>query len=135
MGKRVSAISAVRGHAVQGTIKALSNGDVLLLGNLQLYKEELANNKDFSKELAENIDILVNDAFSISHRILASTVGAACFTSARLAGLQLERELFFLTKATSDPELPFVAIACSISLDFETLPYFCCNCMFHFHQL
>eukprot|EP00250_Pteridium_aquilinum_P011625 c20204_g1_i2 orf=342-2135(-) len=110
LGKTVSAINAVRGPAVRDTIRALSNGDVLLLGNLQLYKDELANNKDFSKDLAANIDILVNDAFSISHRVLASTVGAACFTSARLAGFQLERELFFLTKATSNPELPFVAI-------------------------
>ncbi|KAI5060276.1 hypothetical protein GOP47_0024696 [Adiantum capillus-veneris] len=110
LGKTVSTINAVKGGAVQNAITTLSNGDLLLLGNLEQYKEELSNDKEYSKELAANIDVLVNDAFSIAHRILASTVGVTCFTSARLAGLQLEKELLFLTKATSTPAHPFVAI-------------------------
>ena len=97
-------MNSVIGPAVKKEIEGLSNGEILLLGNLKLYKEELS----------ENIDILVNDAFSISHRMLASTVGIACFTRARLAGFQLERELLFLTKAISSPELPFIAVVCPI---------------------
>ncbi|MCO5593767.1 hypothetical protein L7F22_047784 [Adiantum nelumboides] len=124
LGKTVSSINAVKGCAVQDAINTLSSGDVLLLGNLQHYKEEVSNDKEFSKELAANIDVLVNDAFSIAHQIRASTVGVTCFTSARLAGFQLEKELLFLTKATSTPEHPFVAIACSDSLDSEFLTVF-----------
>ena len=114
LDKKISAVNSVIGPAVKKEIEGLSNGEILLLGNLKLYKEEVANDKDFAKELSKNIDILVNDAFSISHRVLASTVGIACFTRARLAGFQLERELLFLTKAISSPELPFIAVVCPI---------------------
>ncbi|KAH7444199.1 hypothetical protein KP509_02G069300 [Ceratopteris richardii] len=108
--KTVLFINAVRGDAVQDAISNLAAGDVLLLGNLKQHKEEISNNKEFSKDLAQSIDILVNDAFSISHRIFASTVGVACFTSATLAGFQLDRELYFWSKAINNQERPFVAI-------------------------
>ncbi|KAL0375043.1 UNVERIFIED_CONTAM: tRNA (guanine-N(7)-)-methyltransferase [Sesamum radiatum] len=49
--------------------------DILLLANLFHFKGERANCSKFAKELVFGVDIVVNDAFSESHKVLASTVG------------------------------------------------------------
>eukprot|EP00249_Psilotum_nudum_P016286 c25759_g1_i2 orf=321-2381(-) len=108
--KEVLQAGGVIGDSVRKIIDKLENGSILLLGNLLLHKEEVANDKDFSRKLAEGIDILVNDSFSIAHRVLASTVGITRFTSARIAGFQLEKELFFLTMAIERCESPLIAV-------------------------
>ena len=56
LDKKISAVNSVIGPAVKKEIEGLSNGEILLLGNLKLYKEEVANDKDFAKELSKNID-------------------------------------------------------------------------------
>ncbi|KAL2509321.1 uncharacterized protein Fot_32968 [Forsythia ovata] len=53
------------------------NSDILLLENLSDFKMELANCSKFAKELASGVDIFVNDAFSQSHKVLASTIGGS----------------------------------------------------------
>lgn len=105
-------VDAVAGEEVKARIRSLQNGNILLLGNLKLYKEEDANDAVFSSALTDKVDHFVNDAFRVSHRALASTVGAATSTCARLAGLQLEKELFFMRKIREGLTHPFVAIAC-----------------------
>ncbi|MEJ7861476.1 MAG: phosphoglycerate kinase [Pyrinomonadaceae bacterium] len=98
------------GDEVKQKVENLKKGEVLLLENLRLHAEEEANDKGFAKQLAELCDVYVNDAFGAAHRAHASTDGITKFVNDSVAGLLMEKELNFLSKALNDPERPFVAI-------------------------
>ena len=66
--------------------------------------------RDFARELADDLDLYVNDAFGSAHRAHASTVGVAELLPA-YAGLLLERELEELGKLLGEVERPFVLIS------------------------
>ena len=85
-------------------------GEVLLLENLRFHKEEEENDPEFSRQLAAIADIYVNDAFGSAHRAHASTVGIVSHLPLAAAGLLMDRELEWLTKATKNPEHPSVAL-------------------------
>ena len=85
-------------------------GQVLLLENLRFHAEEEKNDPGFSKQLASLCDVYVNDAFGSAHRAHASTVGMIAFVPQAAAGLLMDKELEYLTKATKNPERPCVAI-------------------------
>lgn len=108
--KKVVAAEGVTGHKVECSINKLENGDILLLGNLSLYREEAANCMDFARNLSAKMDILVNDSFSESHRVLASTVGVARFTYARIAGFHLTEVLSLFAETLQKPKHPFIVI-------------------------
>jgi phosphoglycerate kinase len=88
----------------------LGNGDVLLLENLRFHPEEEANDAEFSRQLAALGELYVNDAFGTAHRAHASTVGMIRYFPKAAAGLLMEKELTYLTKATANPDRPFVAV-------------------------
>ncbi|URE30459.1 phosphoglycerate kinase [Musa troglodytarum] len=88
---------------MQFKMKNVENADVLLLDNLTNDKEEVANSYEFSKTLSSGVSIFVNDAFSLSHRVLASTVGVARFCHASVAGFHFEEELLQLMKISWMP--------------------------------
>ncbi len=85
-------------------------GEVLLLENLRFHAAEEQNDPDFSKQLAAVADLYVNDAFGSAHRAHASTVGIVSHLSIAAAGLLMDKELEWLTKATKNPEHPCVAL-------------------------
>jgi phosphoglycerate kinase len=85
-------------------------GEVLLLENLRFHAEEEKNDPGFSKQLAKLCDVYVNDAFGSAHRAHASTVGMIEFVSQAAAGLLMDKEIEYLTKATRNPARPCVAI-------------------------
>ncbi len=85
-------------------------GEVLLLENLRFHAEEEANDPEFSKQLAAIADLYVNDAFGSAHRAHASTVGVVSYLPLAAAGLLMDRELEWLTKASKNPEHPCVAL-------------------------
>jgi len=85
-------------------------GEILLLENLRYHKEEEGNDVEFSKQLASLADVYVNDAFGTAHRAHASTVGMIQFMPQAAAGLLMDKELEYLTKATKNPPRPCVAI-------------------------
>jgi phosphoglycerate kinase len=85
-------------------------GEVLLLENLRFHIGEEKNDPEFSRKLASLCDLYVNDAFGSAHRAHASTVGMIQFVPKAAAGLLLDKELEFLTKATQNPPRPCVAI-------------------------
>ncbi len=85
-------------------------GEVLLLENLRFHPEEEKNDPEFSRQLAALCDIYVNDAFGSAHRAHASTVGMIAYVKSAAAGLLMEKELEYLTKATRNPARPCVAI-------------------------
>ncbi|URE30454.1 phosphoglycerate kinase [Musa troglodytarum] len=95
---------------MQFKMKNVENADVLLLDNLTNDKEEVANSYEFSKTLSSGVSIFVNDAFSLSHRVLASTVGVARFCHASVAGFHFEEELLQLMKISETKKQPYVAI-------------------------
>lgn len=82
----------------------------MLLENLRFHAEEEANDGEFSRQLAALADVYVNDAFGAAHRAHASTVGVAGLLPVRAAGLLMQRELEYLSMATSAPKHPYVAI-------------------------
>ena len=88
----------------------LERGQALLLENLRFHPEEEANDEGFSKALAALADFYVNDAFGTAHRAHASTVGVTRYLSKSAAGLLMEKELDYLSRATQNPAKPFVAI-------------------------
>ena len=57
----------------------MHDGDVVLLENVRFYAGEEENDSDFAKRLADGFDLFVNDAFAVSHRAHASTVGVTNF--------------------------------------------------------
>jgi phosphoglycerate kinase len=91
-------------------IEALKPGQAILLENLRFHKEEEANDRDFSHELARGKQVFINDAFGTAHRAHASTVGVARFITERAAGFLMTRELEALRAVTENPKHPAVAI-------------------------
>ncbi|KAJ6968609.1 phosphoglycerate kinase-like isoform X1 [Populus alba x Populus x berolinensis] len=96
--------------AVLLKMEVLKKADIFLLENLSEYKEEVANNSKFAELLSLGVDIFVNDSFSQSHKILASTVGIARFCSACIAGFHFEESLCQLKKVARTNKRPYVAI-------------------------
>lgn len=98
------------GPEVENIIKAMKDGDVVLLENVRFYKEEEKNDPKFSESLAKLADVYVNDAFGTAHRAHASTEGITHFLKPRAAGFLIEKELEFLGNALDNPKRPFLAI-------------------------
>lgn len=95
---------------IRSLVRALSDGEIAMRENLRLYAGEEKNDPEFAKDLADAVDVYVNDAFGTAHRAHASTEGITRFIDTCVAGLLMEKELEFLGKALNNPERPFVAI-------------------------
>jgi phosphoglycerate kinase len=83
---------------------------ITVLENTRFDPRETKNDSSFARELADDRDLYVNDAFGSAHRAHASTVAVAELLPA-YAGLLLERELEELGKLLGDVERPFVLIS------------------------
>jgi len=90
-------------------MKNMHDGDVVLLENVRFYAGEEKNDAEFSRQLADGFDIFVNDAFAVSHRAHASTVGVAKILPS-YAGLLLASEIENLTNVMENPARPLLAI-------------------------
>ncbi|SCB28835.1 phosphoglycerate kinase [Rhizobium multihospitium] len=120
LGLIVPAVEEVLDHAVlfasdcigapaADAVAKMNNGDILLLENTRFHKEEEKNDAAFTKALAANGDIYVNDAFSAAHRAHSSTEGLAHLLPA-YAGRTMQAELEALEKGLGNPVRPVVAI-------------------------
>jgi phosphoglycerate kinase len=89
---------------------------IRLLENTRFNPGETKNDPDFARELADGLDLYVNDAFGSAHRAHASTVGVAELLPA-YAGLLLERELEELGRLLAEVERPFVLISGGAKVD------------------
>ena len=85
-------------------------GEIHLLENLRFYKEEMSNDNEFARKLAQHGDIFINDAFGTSHRTHASNVGVAKLIKNNCMGLLVEKELKYLDFTLKNPESPFTVI-------------------------
>ena len=87
----------------------MQNGDVVLLENVRFYDGEEKNDPAFSAELARGFDVFINDAFAVSHRAHASTVGVAEILPS-YAGKLLADEIMHLTDVMENPKRPLLSI-------------------------
>ena len=108
-GLKVTFVDDCIGEKRDAAIRAMKNGDVILLENLRFYPGEEKNDRTFSEQLASGIDIYIDDAFSTAHRAHASTKGMAHLLP-RGAGRLMQEELEALDKALGNPQRPAVAL-------------------------
>jgi len=81
-----------------------------VLENTRFNPGETKNDPEFARELANENDLFIEDAFGSVHRAHASTVGVAELLPA-YAGLLLERELTELGRLLGEVERPFLLIS------------------------
>src|SRR5256885_2508719 len=88
----------------------LPDDRVRVLENTRFNPGETKNDPRFARELADDNELFVQDAFGSVHRAHASTVGVAQLLLT-YAGLLLERELTELGKLLGEVKRPFVLIS------------------------
>ena len=108
-GLKVTFVDDCIGDKRDAAVRAMKQGDVVLLENLRFYAGEEKNDRNFAEQLASGIDIYINDAFSTAHRAHASTEGMAHLLP-RGAGRLMQEELEALDKALGNPVRPAVAL-------------------------
>src|SRR3982074_2540418 len=92
MGRPVRHLDDCVGPAVEAAVRAMRDGDVMMLENIRFHPGETKNDPVFAGQLAALGDIYVNDAFGAAHRAHASTAGIAHYLPA-FAGLLMDREI------------------------------------------
>jgi len=99
------------GEGVKQMARELKPGEVLMLENLRFHKGEEKGDEEFAKQLAENGDCWINDAFGTAHRAHASTaVIAKFFPNDKMFGYLIESEVESLDKIVKNPQRPLTAI-------------------------
>ncbi len=109
LGRKVAFAGDCVGAPAEAAVKALREGEVLLLENLRFHDAEEANDPEFARQLASLGDLYVNDAFSCAHRAHASTEAIARLLPAA-AGLLMQAELSHLQAALEHPKRPVMAV-------------------------
>ncbi len=107
--EKVKFSSKCLGARTRGKIKGMKAGEIVMLENLRFESGEEANNLMFAKELATLGDLFVNEAFSVCHRSHASIILLPRILP-HCAGLELEREVEFLSQVVENPNRPLVAV-------------------------
>ena len=102
-----------------------SETNIQVLENIRFFEGEKANCQSLGKDLASLGDIYVFDAFGTAHREQASTHAAIENASIACAGLLLEKENEFLTKALDNYQRPYIAIigGAKVSTKLELIKY------------
>lgn len=90
-------------------LASMRDGDVVLMENVRFYAGEEKNDPAFAADLARGFDIFVNDAFAVSHRAHASTVGVAEILPS-YAGKLLADEIVHLSRVMENPKRPLLSI-------------------------
>lgn len=108
-GREIQFASDCVGPEAKKMATVLGAGQILMLENLRFHAEEEKNDPEFAKQLASLADLMVNDAFGVSHRAHASVHGITKYIPA-VSGFLMDKELLFLGQAVTNPERPFVAI-------------------------
>lgn len=109
LDRKIRFVEDCVGEKVKDGFYSMQPGEVLLLENVRFYAGEESNDEAFAKQLAENFDIFINDAFSVCHRNQASVTGVAKILPS-YAGFRLQKELENLSRLMIAPEKPSVAI-------------------------
>lgn len=114
--KKVKKMNEIVGPKVEKAIKAMKDGEVLMLENVRFDPREEKSDKEFSKQLATIADLFVNDAFAVSHRDHASVCGVTKYMPS-YAGFLVEAEIKNLTPLLKKPARPFTMIIGGAKID------------------
>ena len=110
LGTKVVFVDKSIGDEAVSASNALKDGEVLLLENTRFHAGEEKNDAELSRSFAQLGDLYVNDAFGAAHRAHSSTAGVTATLQPAVAGLLMEKELDYLSRALEAPAKPFVAI-------------------------
>lgn len=80
-------------------------GEVVLLENLGFYAEDERNDDFFAQRLFMLADVYVNEAFRLSGKVLASTVGVCSLFNEKTIGFKFRKEIEALGKLTNGGDL------------------------------
>jgi phosphoglycerate kinase len=100
------------GPEAESKIKALKDGEVVVLENLRFNAGEKDGDSAFASKLAGWADIYCNDAFGTCHREDASMVAVpqAMGSKPKVVGFLVAKEIEYLSDTIAHPKRPFVAI-------------------------
>ena len=104
-------VNEVSGEKVESAVKALKDGEILLLENLRFFDGEEGNSDEFIKNIidATGAEIFIQDGFAVLHRAHASTDAVKNFLPV-YAGLLVEKEVKNLEKILKNPAGPVLLI-------------------------
>jgi phosphoglycerate kinase len=86
-----------------------SSDSVIFFENIRFWEGEEANSRGFTGKLARWGDVYVNEAFAASHRAHSSVVSLPKILPS-YAGMNLEKEIYYLNRIFEKPKHPLVAI-------------------------
>lgn len=109
INKQVDFLDQAIGSKVKNFIAKMKPGQMVMLENTRFYPGEETDDDQFAKKLAQNGDLMVQDAFGHCHRTHASTTGIPRHIPS-VAGLYLEKEIAVFDKIIKTPSHPFVLI-------------------------
>ncbi len=113
LGMKVTFIPYTRGPELENTINNMNACDIILMENTR-YEDldgglESGNDLELSKYWASLGDIFINDAFGVSHRSHASSVGISSILPSGI-GFLVEKELKAFDLILTNPKKPFTLI-------------------------
>jgi len=109
IGRPVKKLNDCVGPEVRENVSAMKPGDIVMLENTRFHPEEEKADPEFAKELAENGDFIVFDAFAQAHRVHASTTGIL-EQKPCAAGFLFQKEMTVLSQLVKGPMDPFVIV-------------------------
>ena len=109
LARPVKSLKDCIGPKVEGTVAAMSAGDIVMLENLRFDSGEEENDPRFAEALASLAEVFVMDAFAVAHRTHTSTVGVSGYLPSA-AGLLVQREIELMGEALESPARPLAAL-------------------------
>jgi len=109
LGRAVAFATESTGEVAHNAVKALGDGEIVLLENVRYHAGETAGDEALAREFASLAQDYVNDAFGTSHRAHASTAVMAPFVERAAAGDLLKSELDNL-RVVLDPARPLLCL-------------------------
>ncbi len=110
LGQEVLFCAETVGAEAEKAKAALKAGQVLLLENLRFHPGETKNDPVFAAELANGIDVYIDDAFGSCHRAHASIDAITRHVPIAAGGFLLKKEIDYLTLAAETPPDDYLVI-------------------------
>jgi phosphoglycerate kinase len=109
INRQVDYLPELFGPKVKKYVGKMQPGQMVMLENTRFYPGEEEDDDNFAKQIAQNGDLMVQDAFGHCHRIHASTTGIPRHIPS-VAGFYLEGEIKTFDRLMKSPKRPLVLI-------------------------
>jgi phosphoglycerate kinase len=109
LSRKIVFVPHFRFGEIKQQIKVAPPKTVFVLENLRFLPGEEKNDAGLAKKLASLADFYVNDAFAVCHRANASVAAITKFLPS-YAGLELQKEIKFLSGVMKKPKHPLVFV-------------------------